>query len=217
MDIFCNGQNGYEEIVSYGPRWWTEYKEMDANYRYAGWTLNLMAHFLERILNNQFVRYADKQTISMYENLLGISSDGTLEERRNKVDAYLHGLEHISASSLKEIIKICTGDDVEITFPVVDEEKHRHLKIDIQRNGSDPESLPEVMKIFNRLIPAHLICETNSIYEAICNLFYGFMEVSIREMAITAVQETIADVRYCVNEVGDMLMDENGNMLILNS
>lgn len=44
MDIFCNGQNGYEEIANYGPRWWTEYREMDANYRFAGWTLNLMAY-----------------------------------------------------------------------------------------------------------------------------------------------------------------------------
>lgn len=31
MEIFYNSHSpGYEEIVSYGPKWWTEYKEMDA-------------------------------------------------------------------------------------------------------------------------------------------------------------------------------------------
>ena len=29
MEIFNNQQrSGYEEIVSYGPKWWTEFREM---------------------------------------------------------------------------------------------------------------------------------------------------------------------------------------------
>ena len=32
MEIFYNQErSGYEEIVSYGPSWWTEYREMNAN------------------------------------------------------------------------------------------------------------------------------------------------------------------------------------------
>ena len=31
MDVFNNREiPGYEELVSYGPSWWTEYREMDA-------------------------------------------------------------------------------------------------------------------------------------------------------------------------------------------
>ena len=38
MEVFNNQQrSGYEEIVSYGPKWWAEFREMDANYRFAGW------------------------------------------------------------------------------------------------------------------------------------------------------------------------------------
>ncbi|MDO4650431.1 MAG: hypothetical protein Q4B26_17470, partial [Eubacteriales bacterium] len=73
MEIFHNrDRSGYEEIVSYGPRWWTEYLEMDANYRFAGWTLDLMAHFLERIIKNQYPLNADEQTIELLEKLLHI-------------------------------------------------------------------------------------------------------------------------------------------------
>ena len=68
MEIFGNRwRPNYDEIVSYGPRWLTEYREMDANYRYAGWTLDLMACWLERIVNNDFPAYADEETIGMWE------------------------------------------------------------------------------------------------------------------------------------------------------
>ena len=86
MEVFNNQQrSGYEEIVSYGPKWWTEFREMDANYRFAGWTLDLMAYWLERVVNNQFPANADERTITtVFEPALGIEPepDETLEERR---------------------------------------------------------------------------------------------------------------------------------------
>ena len=45
-------RSGYEEVKSYGPSWWPEYREMNAVYKYAGWTLDLMAHFLEKLIWN---------------------------------------------------------------------------------------------------------------------------------------------------------------------
>ena len=77
MEVFNNQQrSGYEEIVSYGPKWWTEFREMDANYRFAGWTLDLMAHWLERVVNNQFPANADERTITtVFEPALGIEPE----------------------------------------------------------------------------------------------------------------------------------------------
>ena len=64
MNIFHNdSRSGYEEIVSYGPKWLTEYKEMDAVYQYAGWTLDLMASFLEQIIRNRFPAQAVRSNI----------------------------------------------------------------------------------------------------------------------------------------------------------
>ena len=90
MEVFNNQQrSGYEEIASYGPKWWTEFREMDANYRFAGWTLDLMAYWMERVVNNQFPANADERTITtVFEPALGIEPepDETLEERLSRQD-----------------------------------------------------------------------------------------------------------------------------------
>ena len=117
MEIFYNQErSGYEEIVSYGPSWWTEYREMDANYRFAGWTLDLMAHFLEQEVKNQFPSQADEKTIKMFERLLRIEYDSelTLEERRRVVSAYYSGTGHLSRSVILSLVKAYTGHEGEV-------------------------------------------------------------------------------------------------------
>lgn len=95
MEIFSSGQrSGYEEIVNSGPRWWTEYREMDAVYRYEGWLLDLMIYLMERVVENQFPEYADEAAISALERLLKIeydTSDPSLDERRKTVSTYYTG------------------------------------------------------------------------------------------------------------------------------
>ena len=108
MEVFFNRQRpGYDEIKSYGPRWWTEYREMDAVYRFAGWTLDLMAYWLERLVNNQFPATADEHAIEMFEDVLGIDPEpgATLEDRRRTVGAYYSGNSKLSESVIKQIIK----------------------------------------------------------------------------------------------------------------
>ena len=109
MEVFNNQQrSGYEEIASYGPKWWTEFREMDANYRFAGWTLDLMAYWMERVVNNQFPANADERTITtVFEPALGIEPepDETLEERRKTVAAYWSGTGELSKTVIKSLIK----------------------------------------------------------------------------------------------------------------
>ena len=113
MEIFNNQQrSGYEEIVSYGPKWWTEFREMDANYRFAGWTLDLMAYWLERVVNNQFPANADERTITtVFEPALRIEPepDETLEERRKTAAAYWSGTGKLSKTVIQSIIKAYTA------------------------------------------------------------------------------------------------------------
>ncbi len=113
MEIFHNKDRpNYDEIISYGPRWLTEYREMDANYRYAGWTLDLAAFFMEKIINNLFPEYADAQTILMLERLLRIeydTPDVTLEERRRTVAAYFYGMGKLNRTSIINMAEKYTG------------------------------------------------------------------------------------------------------------
>ena len=153
MEIFYNRMRpNYEEIVSYGPRWWTEYREMDANYRFAGWTLDLMAYWLERIVNNQFPAYADEDTLRMLERLMGIEYDGpvTLEERRRIVSAYYSGTGHMSRSVIKMLVKAYTGQECDVYWDGL------ILIIDFENRDNVALSLGILQKILHRRMPAHI-------------------------------------------------------------
>lgn len=154
MEIFNNRQRtGYEEIVSYGPRWWTEYREMDANYRFAGWTLDLMAYWLERIVNNQFPLLADEETIEMLERLLKIDPEegSTLDERRRVVAMFLSGLgRKICRSVIIGMVKAYTGQDCDVYWD------GENLVIAINHNNGIPINLSVLFRVLRRRLPAHI-------------------------------------------------------------
>lgn len=154
MEVFNNQQrSGYEEIVSYGPKWWTEFREMDANYRFAGWTLDLMAYWLERVVNNQFPANADERTITtVFEPALGIEPepDETLEERRKTVAAYWSGTGKLSKTVIQSIIKAYTGCESELWWNGI------KLQIRIFCDEDGQFSQRKIHNIISRRYPAHL-------------------------------------------------------------
>lgn len=153
MEIFCNRERpNYEEVVSYGPRWLTEYREMDANYKYAGWTLDLMAYWLERIVNNEFPAFADEQTISMWERVIDIEREPgmLLEERRRVVEAYLADPGKMSRSKIKTLARTYTGHDCDVYW--IEEV----LKIRFNSTEDIIISIDTLRKILRRRMPAHI-------------------------------------------------------------
>lgn len=107
MLVFNNQQRcGYEEIISYGPRFYRSIKEMDAVFRLAGFTLDLMAEDLEGTVSNQFVEYMDEEVFSRYEAFLGVKKDinKTLEERKAYVNALLIGSDKLSKDKIIFIV-----------------------------------------------------------------------------------------------------------------
>lgn len=157
MEIFYNSERpGYDEIVSYGPKWWTEYREMDANYRFAGWTLDLMAYYLERVVKNQFPSQADEETIAMFEKLLHIESDVelSLEERRRIVSAYYSGSGHLSRSVILTLVKAYTGQDGDVYW------NNGVLCIEFNNDEGMFVSIGLLQKVIERRIPAHIPFKT---------------------------------------------------------
>lgn len=153
MEIFCNRERpNYEEIVSYGPRWLTEYREMDANYKYAGWTLDLMAYWLERIINNEFPAYADEKTIVMWERVLRIERDPamSLEERRRIVEAYLAGPGKMSRSTIKALAVAYTGQECAVYWV------GERLRVQFDSGEGVTISVATLRKILRRRLPAHI-------------------------------------------------------------
>lgn len=153
MKVFFNDQRpGYEEIVSYGPMWWTEYLEMDAVYKFAGWTLDLMAWFLEKIVGNQFPGTADEEGLAIFENILGIQPEAgsSLEERRKIVLLYYSGTGKLSGSVIQNLIRSYMGCDSDILWD--------GQIFEIKILGEDgPQQLNEgFLEVIRRRMPAHI-------------------------------------------------------------
>jgi hypothetical protein len=153
MEIFNNRQrSGYEEIVSYGPHWLTEYREMDAVYQFAGWTLDLMAYWLERTVNNQFPTQADEQAIKIFEQVLNLEPDpeDTLEERRRTVAAYYSGTGKLSRSTIQSMIQTYSGCNSELWWNALT------LQIRIFCDEDGKFSQKKIYDILSRRMPAHI-------------------------------------------------------------
>lgn len=199
MEIFNNQQRpGYEEIVSYGPKWWTEFREMDAVYRYAGWTLDLMAYWLERVVNNQFPAHADIKAIAVFEKILGITPDPdeTLDERRRTVAAYYSGTGKLSRSVIQSIVKSYTGCDSDLWW------NEQTLEIRIQCNEKSEFSQKKVYSIIDRRIPAHI---PFNIRDILCVLeLYENFENRVRYQILLSWWDNVLDGRYALEGLSQL-------------
>ena len=153
MEIFNRERSEYEEIVAISPKWWTEYREMDAVYRYEGWCLDLMAYFLDRSIKNLFPSQADERSLIIYERLLRIEHDiqDTIEERRRVVQAYYSGTGKLSRSVIQSIVKAYGDCDCEVSWL-----DHSSLRIRIICNDDKLFSNKRIYQIIERRFPAHL-------------------------------------------------------------
>ena len=157
MEIFYNSSApGYEEIVSYGPKWWTEYKEMDAVYMFEGWLLDVLAKKMEQEVKNLYPSQADYPTLLMYEKMLRIEHDTeiTIEERRRIVQAYYSGTGHLSRSVILQLIKAYTGHDGEVFWD------GPTLCIEFNNDEGEFISIGILQKVIERRIPAHIPFQT---------------------------------------------------------
>lgn len=214
IDYFLNyTRPNYYEVISYGPRWLTEYKEMDANYRYAGWTLDLMAYWLARAISNRFVMHADEYTISKLENMLNLEVDYTmsLEERRAIVASYLFGSRKLSKTIIQQIIQNCTGCDSDLWWV------ENVLRIAIYFSGSDiTAGLSNLEKVLDRRMPAHIAYDFIGIVKVEKKVFIA---ASVREIRRLRPAEYVPDqgleyITAYTTENGDILTDEDDSILI---
>lgn len=175
MKIFHNRDRpNYYEVVSYGPKWLTEFREMDANYQYAGWTLDLMAYWLEQMIHNVFPLFADEPTITKYEKFLGLEYDpyATLEERRKTVAAfYYFGFGKLSRSAIIKFIKDYTGCDSDVTY------NGMAFFIHIDGQGLPVLVDDKFLNTISRRMPAHLGYSVQVEENTLLTEYLGYIQV----------------------------------------
>lgn len=153
MNVFQNQQKtGYEEMVSYGPRFYPQIKEMDAIYRFAGWTVDQMAADLETLIGKQFVMNMDAVQLMFYEQLFQLPVEGlSLEERRKQVYSYIYGNGKLSASKIAAFVTVLYGED-SVTAITMEE----GLEICILTAGLTDAAHQQLVSYLNRVLPAHI-------------------------------------------------------------
>lgn len=154
MVVFNNQQrSGYEEIVSYSPRFYTKIKEMDAIFRFAGWTIDLMAADMEDLIAYQFINNMDKQLIERMEKFYNISPriGSTLEERKRYLAAMYNSGNKMSASKLEHNLVTIIGKEnsVNVSMPA-------NLEIAIESLDESDKIYMMIKDYLDKVLPAHL-------------------------------------------------------------
>lgn len=142
-------QSGYEELISYYPRFYRDVAEMVAILKAQGKLADGLEDNIEQTYLNNFILYADEQTISAWETMLGIAytSALTLDQRRRVVIGRISGYGHIGEPEIRALIANYTDGAVSVDF------MRGILTIIIQGEVFDEDNLYEALL---HRIPAHL-------------------------------------------------------------
>jgi hypothetical protein len=145
-----------ELLEQWGPSYWKEFREMEANYTFAGWTLDLMQYQVYRMVNNLFIATCDEQTLQKYEKLFGITpqDNQSLDSRRLTVLLLYVGRQKTSFSSMRQYIKSTVGADSVLAW---DPEHDYTLRVRILASDENSFSIAELHRAMAARVPAHIL------------------------------------------------------------
>ena len=167
MKLFDFEISGYEELLSMYPDFYRKVYEMQEILKAEGKLQDDLKTDIQQVFFNQFVDYADSETIAMYEKIIGIETDinKSLYERRRVVKAFLTGSGKLSATVIKSIIGAYTGSSVECSLDTVNYGDDFHtLLISAERGNENTINLSDITNLIEKKIPAHLAYDL-SFYE----------------------------------------------------
>lgn len=216
--FYSNGYaKTYDELITFYPMFYREVLEMRAILEADGRILDDSAEEIYRVLDNAFIDTADNATIERLEKFLRITPEASssYEDRRRNVKLYFTGFGKISATKLKEMLFPFTETEAQITFAPADESGNNLLAFEIPRGEKRHFSSADLMELLARRIPAHLWYGVTVIHSEENKLYFGTATILLQEMGIPSVEEDVSAISYLVDELGNTLTDELGNILIL--
>lgn len=142
-------RTGFQELLSYYPRFYAEVDEMVAILKYFGDLCDFLEANTEQAYLNYFLMQADDETLSNWERVLNIrNKEGrTLEQRRSVILGKLLCHAHIGEPEIRETIAAYTPNEVWIDFDL------GIIYIVIQGNVFGEDDLIETLY---EKVPAHL-------------------------------------------------------------
>lgn len=162
-DVFYNRQrSGYDELVSYQPKYYQNIQEMQAINQFGGLTTDKMASDLEQLVLDQFIDSCSVEMLNRFEQFLHITGYETrsITERRSIVKVNWIGNIKMNRTQIKALIRAYCGCDSEVHFT------HEVMIIAKISGSKSTIYVGDLLSIFNSQIPAHLkwtaVLETES-------------------------------------------------------
>ncbi|MDR2558880.1 MAG: YmfQ family protein [Oscillospiraceae bacterium] len=152
MLLFEGAGNNYDEIITWFPVWYKEFREMDALFRMHGSRLDENRTAIIQAIDNNFIDYADAPTIAKLEEAFKIVYDSprSLEERRSVIRALIIGQGRIGRREIIEIVSAFTDGEVRVAFT------GGVVYIYITHDVNDVFNLGDLRFTLRNKIPAHL-------------------------------------------------------------
>lgn len=152
-DVFYNRQNsGYDELVSYQPKYYQNIDEMQVINRFGGYTTDKMADDLEQFVSDQFIDSCCVKMLNRFETFLGITGyeKRSIDERRSIVKVNWIGNIKMNRTQIKALIRAYCGCDSEVHFA------HEVIIVAKISESNSTIYAGDLLDIFNKRIPSHL-------------------------------------------------------------
>lgn len=135
-------------------------------YQAAGLQLQDIDELLDVLLDNGFFDAVGDRGLRVYEKDLGITGDGTVEQRRAIVQMLWNNNGKCTLDKIKAIVKTFVLDDVDIKF------EEGVLKLEFN-NSSFVYAIPQIRSNLTTVKPSHIGLSINDVHSADSDLYAG--------------------------------------------
>ncbi len=149
----------YHELKSYLPDVFSNISDVEVFLQAFGMQMDDVDTDTFQVRDNNFVPFADENTVKQWENFLFIpvNADRTMDDRKSLIMSFFTGRGKLSATDIKAVIALFTESPVTVTF------ENSTVTIEIHRVVTDTFLLDDFYWILRKKMPAHLGLVINSI------------------------------------------------------
>lgn len=135
-------------------------------YQAAGLQLQDIDELLDVLLDNGFFDAVGDRGLRVYEKDLGITGDGTIEQRRAIVQILWNNNGKCTIDKIKAIVKTFVLDDVDVQF------EEGVLKLEFN-NSSFVYAIPQIRSNLTTVKPSHIGLSINDVHSVNTELYAG--------------------------------------------
>lgn len=135
-------------------------------YQAAGLQLQDIDELLDVLLDNGFFDVVGDRGLRVYEKDLGITGDGTVEQRRAIVQMLWNNNGKCTLDKIKTIVKTFVLDDVDVQF------EEGVLKLEFN-NSSFVYAIPQIRSNLTTVKPSHIGLSINDVHSVDTELYAG--------------------------------------------